>query len=143
MLLTDLIQFIKTNRNNSNRASFQLNDEGLDMCIKWAFNRDYLLLVSDENGISGFAIVYPLPKPCDWYIKSLIPYDDELAKDAELNNELCVLDWIALNSKARKELINKFMTKFPNWENQNKWGIQRGTIKNLTNKYMNKLKGIN
>ncbi|CAB5178491.1 hypothetical protein UFOVP157_5 [uncultured Caudovirales phage] len=143
MLLTDLIQFIKTNRSNGKRACFQLDDEGLDMYVKWAFNRNYLFLVSDENGISGIGIAYPLPRKWDGHIKNLIPYDEELQLELENINDLCILDWLAKTSKARHDLVSNFFKRFPNWENQDKWGIHYGKVKHFNNKYMNKLKGIN
>ena len=143
MPLTDLIQFIKTNSVKSKRACFQLDDEGLDMYVKWAFNRDYLILVSDENGISGVCIGYPLPKPWDGFIRNVLPYDQELPKEAEKTNDLFVLDWIATSSESRKKVVTKFCQRFPNWENQKKWGIHYGVVRELSNKFMNKLKGIN
>ena len=143
MLLTDLIQFIKTNSVKSKRACFQLNDEGLVMYVKWAFNRNYLFLVSDENGISGLGIAYPFLKYYNGFINSIIPYDEELSLESEKTNDLCIMDWLALTSESRKKLIDKFFERFPNWENQNKLGIHYGKVKQLNNKYMNKLKGIN
>ena len=143
MLLTDLIHFIKTNSVKSKRACFQLDDEGLDMYVKWAFNRNYLFLVSDENGISGLGIAYPLPKSYNGLIRSILPYDEELSLESEKTNDLCIMDWLALTSESRKKLMNKFFERFPNWENQTKLGIHYGKVKQLNNKYMNKLKGIN
>ncbi|CAB4186636.1 hypothetical protein UFOVP1151_29 [uncultured Caudovirales phage] len=143
MLFSDLISFIKENRFKGRRQSFQLDDEGLEQYIRWAFCRNYLMLVSSEKGISGVAIAYALPKPYDGRIETLIPYDNELKEDTENKYEICVMDWIAQDSESRKNLINQFTIRFPNWENQQKWGIQFGLAKQLTNKYMNLLKGIN
>jgi len=143
MLLSDLIYFIKENRYKGRRQSFQLNDEGLRQYLVWAFNRNSLLVVSNENGLSGVAITYALHKPYDGYIRNMLPQDEEVSEQEELKNELCVMDWIANNKKTRISLINQFQARFPNWENQIKWGIQFGQTKILTNKYMNLLKGIN
>lgn len=143
MFLSELVSFIKENRLNGKRPCFQLIDTTLQEYLKWAFFRDCLLVVSDENGISGVAVAYALPKHFDGDIATLVPYDDEMSKDDENRNELCVMDWIAVNSKSRKALINQFAMRFPNWQNQHKWGLHYGTPKLLTNKYMNLLKGIN
>jgi hypothetical protein len=143
MLLTDIIQFIKINSVKSKRSCFQLDDEGLSMYIKWAFNRNYLFLVSDENGISGLGIAYPLLKSYNGLISSIIPYNEELPLDKENINDLCILDWLAKTSKARQELMNKFFERFPNWKNQNKIGVHYGKVKQFNNKYINKMKGIN
>jgi hypothetical protein len=37
----------------------------------------------------------------------------------------------------------KFFERFPNWENQNKFGIHYGVVKQFNNKYINKMRGIN
>lgn len=143
MLFSDLISFIKENRFKGRRQSFQLDDEGLEQYIRWAFCGNHLMLVSSEKGISGIAVAYALPKPYDGYIANLLPYDEEIPKEVEHKQELCVMDWIAQDSESRKQLVNQFTTRFPNWENQYKWGIQFGKVQLLNNKYMNLLKGLN
>lgn len=142
MLFQKIINFIKDNQNIGKRTCFQLDKEGLDCYIKWAFAKNCLLLSFTNNNISGIAIAYPLSSKYNGSILSLIPSDEDTEINEELR-DLCIMDWIALNSKSRKCLILQFQTRFPNWENQNKYGIQFGKQKLLTNKYMNLLKGIN
>ena len=143
MFFDDLISFVKENRFKGRRQSFQLDDEGLKQYIRWAFCGNHLMLVSSEKGISGVGVAYSLPNPNNGYIANLLPSDEEIPKETEQKHEICVMDWIAQDSESRKNLINQFTTRFPNWKNQTKWGIQFGRVKELTNKYMNLLKGIN
>lgn len=142
MLFQKIINFIKNNQNIGKRAYFQLDDEGLDFYVKWAFSKNCLLLTFTDNNISGIAIAYPLPNKYNGSILSLIPSNEDILIEESMC-DLCVMDWIALNSESRKCLVSQFQTRFPNWENQNKYGIQFGKQKLLTNKYMNLLKGLN
>lgn len=143
MLVSEIINFIKANRNNGRRKTFMLDDEGLELYILWAFVRNNIILAYSGNAISGIVVAYVLPKPCDWLIKNLLPYEEEIHPSAESDKDICVMDWIALDSESRKQLMTKFFARFPNWENQNKWGIHFGQVKLFNNKYMNTLKGIN
>jgi hypothetical protein len=143
MFFDQVISFIKENRYKGRRQSFQLDDAGLEQYIRWAFCGNHIALVSSEKGISGVGIAYILPSPYDGYIAKLLPHDEEISIEGKKVNDLCIMDWIATDSESRKNLINQFTEQFPNWEAQNKWGIQFGTVKLLTNKYMNTLKGIN
>ena len=137
MFFDDLISFVKENRFKGRRQSFQLDDEGLEQYIRWAFCGNHLMLVSSEKGISGVAVAYALPKPYNGYIANQLPYDDEIPKEQEQKQELCVMDWCALDTAGRVGLVQRFKTRFPNWANQRKWGIQFDKVSELSNKYIN------
>jgi hypothetical protein len=143
MLFSEIINFIKVNRNNGRRKTFMLDDEGLDLYIQWAFQRNNIILSYSDSSISGICVAYVLPKPCDFIVRNMLPYEEEILPKEESDKEICIMDWIALNSQARKDLIEKFFFRFPNWENQTKWGIHFGVVKQFNNKYMKTLKGLN
>ena len=138
MLRSEIIDFIEERRFSGKRRCFAWTDEGLQSYIDWAFAKNYMIHVSSENETLGVAIAYPLPKAYNGGIESLLPHDEEI--DNEDGAELVVMDWIAANPNARRQLVCKFTKRFPNWENQKKHGIQYGKHKELTNNYINKLK---
>jgi hypothetical protein len=142
MFFDSIITFIRTNRLNGRRECFAWESECLENYIVWAFSKKGLLLSIKDSNISGVAVVYALPNKSNGDITSLLPNDADLTAP-EASSDLCVMDWIALDAESRKDLIGQFQTRFPNWENQDKYGIQFGKPKLLTNKYMNLLKGIN
>lgn len=110
---------------------------GLERYIDWSFSNDYLLCVSGENSISGVAVAYPLPKPFNGELASLLPSDEQIF-DENLC-DLVVMDWMADNSESRRALVNQFKKRFLNWQNQRKLGIHYGKPKELSNKYINLL----
>ena len=136
MLLTELIQFIKHTHRIKNKESFQWTDEGLVQYLSWAFSRDYLFIDSDENGLTGCLVVYPLPSPSDGSTKSLLPSDSIILRDDEISKELVLMDMICNTSKSRHNIMNKFMKRFPNWMHQKKWAGRRNTIKVLENRWV-------
>lgn len=132
-----VLQFIFENRLSGKRQTFMLNDDALSGYIDWAFSNDCLLLVSSENGITGVAVAYPLEKGFDGTVDSLLIFDEP--PEIEHGKELVVMDWIATNPDARRDLVKQFKKRFWNWENQKKWGIHYGKVKELKNSYLNKL----
>lgn len=143
MLFSEILSFIKKYRNTGKRPSFQLDDEGIEQLLAWAFSRNNLFISIENNQITAVGIAYVIKNKFNGNIANFLPSDAEITKEEETVNEICVIDWIAITSDSRKVLINNFTKRFPNWENQNKWGIQKGVIKLITNKYMNLLKGNN
>ena len=136
MLLTDLIQFIKTTHSETKKQAFPWTDEGLSQYLAWAFSRDYLFIDSDENGLTGCLVAYALPNPSDGSIQSLLPQDAEVPKDTEGSKELVIMDGIFKTTKARKNITHKFMKRFPNWENQKKWAVRKQSVKPVNNRYI-------
>lgn len=137
MFCSQIKQFILNNRSSGKRECFMWENEGLDAYINWAFSRNNLFYVSDENGPIGVGVAYALPKPYNGSIDSLLPYDDEI--ENEHQKDLVIMDWIAANSNARKILVKQFKQRFWNWENQDKYGVHYGKTKKLNNNYINKL----
>ena len=142
MFFDSIIAFIRTNCTKGRRECFAWETDCLENYIIWAFSKKGLLVSIKDSKISGVAVVYALPNKSNGDIVSLLPSDNNLTAP-EASSDLCVMDWIAADAESRKDLIGQFQTRFPNWENQNKYGIQFGKSKLLTNKYMNILKGLN
>lgn len=142
MFFDSIIAFIRANCTKGRRECFAWESECLENYIIWAFSKKGLLVSIKDSKISGVAVVYALPNKSNGDIFSLLPNDADLTAP-EISSDLCVMDWIALDAESRKDLISQFQTRFPNWENQDKYGIQFGKPKLLTNKYMNLLKGLN
>ena len=136
MLLTDLIQFIKTTHSETKKQAFPWTDEGLSQYLSWAFSRDYLFVDSDENGLTGCLVAYVLPMSSDGSIQSLLPSDIDVAKENEHLKEIVIMDGIFKTTKSRKIITNKFMKRFPNWENQKKWATRKVVPKVLNNRYI-------
>jgi len=136
MLLTDLIQFIKTTHSETKKQAFPWTDEGLTQYLSWAFSRDYLFVDSDENGLTGCLVAYVLPMSSNGSIQSLLPSDIDVAKENEHLKEIVFMDGIFKTTKSRKTIINKFMKRFPNWENQKKWATRKVVPKVLNNRYI-------
>jgi hypothetical protein len=131
MLLTDLIQFIKTTHSETKKQAFPWTDEGLAQYLSWAFSRDYLFIDSDENGLTGCGVAYPLQNPSDGSIQSLLPSDNEVIKIWESDKELVIMDGIFKTPKSRKIITHKFMKRFPNWKNQKKWAVRLARNTNI------------
>lgn len=142
MFLDSIIAFIRANCTKGRRECFAWETECLENYIIWAFSKKYLFVSLIDSKINGVGIAYPLPNKNNGTILALLPNDESLTLP-ESSSDLCVMDWVALDANGRKELMSQFQTRFPNWENQDKYGIQFGKPKLLTNKYMNLLKGLN
>jgi hypothetical protein len=134
MIKQQIQDFIIEGRESSKRPVFGFTGEHLGAYLDWAFSRNYLLLSSDENGINGVAVAYPLPEPYDGDLVKLLPYDTEIKE--ETDKDLCVLDWFATTVEGRISLVSQFIRRFPNWESQNKYGMQHGRVKKLSEKYI-------
>jgi len=134
MLLSELTSFIDTNRYKGRREAFGIKDT--KNYLRWAFLHDYLFVSYDEAGIAGVGVAYPISAAYDGSDDSLyafksVPLEDEASK------ELCIMDWCAVNTAGRIGLVSRFKRRFPNWENQRKWGIQFDKVSELSNKYIN------
>ena len=136
MLLTDLIQFIKTTHSETKKQAFSWTDEGLAQYLAWAFSKDYLFIDSDENGLIGCLVAYPLPISSDGSIKSLLPSNVDVAKENEHIKEIVIMDGIFKAPKARKTITHKFMKRFPNWKNQKKTAVRKTKIVVISNRFI-------
>jgi hypothetical protein len=136
MLLAELIQFIKTTHTETKKQAFPWTDEGLTQYLSWAFSKDYLFIDSDENGLTGCLVAYLLPNPSNGSISSLLPQDTDVSKKEEDVKEIVIMDGIFKTTKSRKTITNKFMKRFPNWENQKKWAVRKQSIKPVNNRFI-------
>lgn len=139
MFLSELKSFIIQHRNKGRREAFGFDGNALTVYLSWALSFDYLFVVSGENGIRGAGIAYPLASPYNGDEETLFSFKDIVPKDEESSKELCIMDWAADSAEARVSLVRKFQQRFPNWENQKKWGLQFGEPKQITNRHINLL----
>lgn len=139
-LTSEIENFIISNRFSGKRETFSFSRLDLRGYIGWAFFNNYLFVALRENGISGVGVAYPLPKPFDGTIESLLVFEDTLEREDD--KQLVVMDWVASDRESRSSLVKKFKNRFRNWENQEKLGIHYGRVKNLSNEYINKLENI-
>jgi hypothetical protein len=134
MLLSELASFIDANRYKGRRAAFGITDT--KNYLRWAFLHDYLFVAYDESRISGIGVAYPIDTPYTGD-ESVLTAFKRIPVEQEAEKELCVMDWCALDTAGRVGLVYRFKTRFPNWENQRKWGIQFDKVSELSNKYIN------
>lgn len=134
MLLTELTSFIDANRYKGRREAFGIKDT--KNYLRWAFLHDYLFVSYDDSRVAGVGVAYPIGKPYEGDESSLNPVFSVQPKD-EPGQDLCIMDWCALNAKGRIGLVWKFKRRFPNWENQRKWAVQFDKVVEISNKYIN------
>ena len=75
-------------------------------------------------------------------MEDLFMFGNIVKKEDEPNKSLFILEWLAVTPNARRELVTKFKQRYPNWENQKKFGIQFDKMKLLPNRYINLLNNI-
>lgn len=136
MLLSELTSFIDANRYKGRGEAFGWTDDELITYLHWADTFQYLFVESDENGFTGVAIMYPLSTSFNGNPDEL--YNFSNPQETE-QNDLCIMDFISINNKAKKDLVNQLKERYPNWEAQNKWALRFGVPRKITNKYINLL----
>lgn len=137
MLLTELKAFIKAHKDSGRREAFGLSIDQDDTYLRWAFCFDYLFISKQDGKVIGCGVAYPLNKPFTGKNSSLFSFSNPVPKDQENTKELCIMDWVASTREGRVDLVSQFKKRYPNWENQPKWGIQFDRVKLLSNKYIN------
>lgn len=142
MIQKQVIDFIKTHGDKGRRGAFGFEGDTLKMYLTWAFTFNYLFVVFDNNEIVGVGVAYPLQRPFNGDKLTLFIFNDIVKPEEESERELCVMDWLATTAEARRTLVQNFKKRFPNWENQKKWGIQLDEAKEIKNKYINLLNNI-
>ena len=134
MLLSELASFVDANRYKGRREAFGINDT--KNYLRWAFLHDYLFVSYDESRIAGVGVAYPIATPYNGDESALNPVFGVSLKD-EPNQDICIMDWCALNAAGRIGLVWRFKTRYPNWENQKKWAVQFDKVVEISNKYIN------
>lgn len=142
MLQAQVIDFINTNKTKGRREAFGFGGNELKMYLTWAFSFNYLFVVFDKCEIVGVGVAYPLKRPFNGDKFTLFVFNEIVPKSEEHMHELCIMDWVATTDTARKTLVKNFQKRYPNWENQKKWGLQFGEAKEINNKYINLLNKI-
>lgn len=135
-MLSELKDFALAHRYKGRGESFGFEDNTLDTYLQWAYIKDYLLTVIEDDKFVALAVVYPFKYDG---AESLMSFNTGIRKDEEYKFDLCIMDVIALNSEALKKLILKFKIRFPHWDRVNKWAYRFGSPRQITNKYLNLL----
>ena len=143
MLLSEIIQFIKQTHSKKSSEPYHLSDLALSEYMGWALSQDYLFLESDENGLNGLLVVYPLKNPCNNLISSILPSNENVPKNEESKKDLVFMDCIFKTTKARKSITQKFMKRYSNWRNQRKLALRKHNLVLLKNKYIELTGGLN
>jgi hypothetical protein len=135
MFLSELKSFVAQHRNKGRGEAFGFDDITTEVYLKWAFSHDYLLVDSNESGVTGVAIVYPIKYSYN-DPESMFCFKEIISKDKEHLYELCIMDVVSLNRKSLKNLVSKFKTRYPYWHNVKKWALRFGNPKEINNKYI-------
>lgn len=141
MDFSEEITFITTNKNIGRRDYFDWKTDSLPLYLKWSLTFDYLFKVIEDNKITGIGVAYPIQRDCKC-MEDLFMFGNIVKKEDEPNKSLFILEWLAVTPNARRELVTKFKQRYPNWENQKKFGIQFDKMKLLPNRYINLLNNI-
>lgn len=136
MNLFDLISFIEQNRCKGRGASFGFEGNQLQVYIQWADKFNFLFVSFEDNKFTGVAVMYPLSTSFNGNPDELFDFSNPEETD---KNDLCIMDFISINDKAKKDLVNQLKERYPNWEAQNKWALRFGVPRKITNKYINLL----
>jgi hypothetical protein len=136
MLLADIITFIKKTQEEKSTKAFPWADDELGQYVSWAFSKNCLFLESDEKGINGLLIAYPVNWVFTNDVKHLLPTDAEFTPEQEKEKHISIMDGIFKTTEARKNITLKFIKRFPNWKNQAKWAVRKGNVTELNNRYI-------
>lgn len=137
MLFSEILEFIITHRNKGRSGSFDFPDEILVSYVAWAFQRDYLTITHDGTRITSVIVAAPLNKDFNPEQDKLFSFDRVIPINEEKDYPLGILDFICIDKSVHKEIINKLLTRFENFENQEKWAMRFGNTVKLSNKYFN------
>jgi len=136
MNLADLISFIEENRFKGRGESFGWSGGELQLYLQWADKFNFLFVSVEDDKFTGVAIMYPLCTSFCGDGDKL--YDFSNTEETE-HDDLCIMDFISITDKAKKDLVSQLKTRYPNWEAQNKWALRFGSPRKITNKYINLL----
>jgi hypothetical protein len=134
MLLSELTSFVDANRYKGRREAFGIKDT--KNYLRWAFLHDYLFVAFDEGRIAGVGVAYPISTPYAGDDSVLNPTSGFPPQESP-DQDICIMDWCALNAAGRISLVWKFRQRYPNWENQKKWAVQFDKVVEISNKYIN------
>ena len=137
MILTELISFIESNRFKGRGECFGFGDT-LEAYLVWSFKFNYLFVASDENGIIGIGVAYPIENKFCGDKEQMFSFRNPVKSEEESDKDICIMDFISTNENSGKQLFNKFKTRYPNWENQNIYACRFDAIKKITTKYIQK-----
>lgn len=147
MLSEELISFIKTNRSKGRGEAFVWTDDELITYLNWAATFNYLFVESEENRITGAAVMYPIAKKEEQTLADLMTFKANIPVSEEGANDLCLMDIVTFSPEATKRLVIQIKERYPNWSNQAKWGMRLERpfnsgfhkVTKISNKYINLL----
>lgn len=137
--MKDLVEFINKQGFSESRRVFGFDDETLKTYLIWSAMFNFLFLDLDEYGISGLGVAYPVKKRFNNDKEWFYSFKELPSKEEESDCDLCIMDFIATTPASKKNIINSFKTRFPNWESQKKYALVRNVPKEITNKHINLL----
>lgn len=137
MLFSEILEFIIKHRNKGRSGSFDFPNEILAKYIVWAFQRDYITLTYDKNGITSLIIVAPLDEKFNPDKDRLFAFDRFIPISEEKKHPLGILDFICIDNTVHRSIIDKLLSRFENFLNQEKWAMRFGKVVKLPNKYFN------
>lgn len=137
MFLSKLKAFVEKHRSKGRGEAFGFDDITTETYLKWAFAHDYLLLHTKESEVTGIAIVYPVKDASSE--EALYTFNNKIPKDKEYLYSLCIMDMISLDSESTKNLVKDFKLRFPHWDSCKKLALRFGSLKEISNQYINLL----
>lgn len=111
MLLADIIQFIKTNRDQGKRTCFDI--EHLQDWIEWALEKNYIFVSKDKEKITGVLTVCPIGKWSE--VPNMEQVIDSMGKP-HTDTDYFIMDALTSSKEARQELVNKALERFKDIE---------------------------
>jgi hypothetical protein len=137
MLLSNLKSFVQTHRDKGRGEAFGFDDITTETYLRWAFSHDYLIVAFRGEEVRGIGIVYPINSKGDE--DSMFTFNNKISRDKEYMHDLCVMDMISVDSESTKSLVKQFKDRYPHWSTCKKWALRFGSLKEITNQYINLL----
>lgn len=135
----DVLRLVDRLGRQGERRVLNFDGDLLRTYVKWADAFDFLFLDSDEFGINGLGVAYPVKNRFDKTDKWFYSFRDVPSRQEEGLCDICVMDFVASDEASRDRVIDLFRGRFPNWESQRKYALIRGKPKEITTNFINKL----
>ena len=112
MLLTDLIHFIKTNRDQGKRTCFDIKH--LQEWVEWAVKNKYAFISkNDKQDINGVVVVCPIGKWSE--MPNMEQVIDSMGKH-HTDTDYFIMDALTKTKESRQELVNQALERFKDIE---------------------------
>ena len=111
MPLADLIQFIKTNRDQGKRTCFDI--KYLQEWVEWALEKNYIFVSKDKEEITGVLTVCPIGKWSE--MPNMEQVIDSMGKH-HTDTDYFIMDALTKTKESRQELVNQALERFKDIE---------------------------